>query len=98
MAEKGKSGEEGAEAWPPPEEFADRLARLRRRRRASNEEIAEAAGVHPNTVSNWNGGQVPEGMALLRLARFFGVSPEWLLTGEEVADETPPRKPEGSHR
>ncbi len=72
---------QGGGVWPPPEEFADRLARLRRRRRATNEEIAAAAGVHPNTVSNWNSGQKPEGMALLNLARYFDVTPEWLLTG-----------------
>lgn len=98
LAEKGRAGNEGAGAWPPEPEFADRLAMLRRLRRASNEEIAEAAGVHPNTVSNWNGGQVPEGIVLLRLARYFDVSPDWLLTGKEAPTAKLPPQREKSHR
>lgn len=74
-------------AWPPKEEFADRLARLRRARPMSNAEIAAACQINPNTVSNWNSGQTPQGMVLIRLAKLFDVSPEWLLEGDEATEE-----------
>lgn len=81
------------EAWPPPEGFPDRLFRLRRARGVSNPEIAEGAGVHVRTVSNWIGGQVPVGEPLFRLARYFGVNPEWLLTGKGSEVPRVPVKP-----
>lgn len=79
VAQKKKPGE-----WPPAEEFADRLARLRRARSYTNAQIAVACGVHSNTISNWKSGQTPEGIALLRLAQLFNVTPEWLLTGVDA--------------
>lgn len=48
-----------------------------------NAEIAEAAGVHIGTVSNWRQGRTPETGAVLRLAQFFKVTVEWLLTGDK---------------
>jgi transcriptional regulator with XRE-family HTH domain len=84
--------------WPPQEEFADRLSRLRRARPLSNQEIADACGINPNTVSNWRGGQKPEGMVLLKLAALFDVTPEWLLTGEVAKPRaTVPNKPIAVH-
>ena len=87
--------------WPPAIEFPDRLARLRRLfrrygRDETNEAIGQACGVHPNTVSNWAGGQEPKGEPLFALARFFFVEPEWLLSGRgspsRYAPEDPTRK------
>lgn len=75
-----------AEQWPPEEEFWDRLQRMRRKRKVPNGAIAKVAGVVRGTVSNWKAGQKPETLALLSLARFFGVSPEWLLTGKEIGE------------
>lgn len=72
--------------WPPKEEFADRLARLRRHKRLGNAKIAEATGVVPKTVSMWAGGQAPKGAALLALAHLLDVSPDYLLTGKEIGD------------
>jgi transcriptional regulator with XRE-family HTH domain len=88
LAQKGKPVAEGEE-WPPKEQFRDRLARLRKARGVSNKQIAKAAGVAVNTVSNWMGDQVPEGQVLLDLAAFFDVPAQWFLTGEK-------RRPVGS--
>lgn len=88
MASSGKRAEAGQ--WPPQEEFADRLARLRRARPLSNAEIAAACDIAPNTVSNWKGGQTPQGMPLIKLARLFNVTPEWLLTGDTAGMEQLP--------
>lgn len=93
MAQKG---------WPPTEDFADRLARLRRHRGVDNAAIADGAGVSVKTVSHWIGGQMPETGALLKLARFFDVSPNWLLEGEgePAAQAVPPaaKKKPGRYR
>lgn len=64
--------------WPPDEDFWDRLQRLQRKRKIKNPEIAAVAGVVAGTVSNWRQGQRPEGRAVLLLARYFDVPPEWL--------------------
>lgn len=70
-----------------------------------NQAIADACGVHVHTVSNWIGGQTPQGQPLLNLARFLRVSPDWLLKGVDapvqmVADALPAaarkEKPVGS--
>ena len=80
-----KSGKELPAEWPPKEGFVDRLNRLRRARPYSNAEIAKACGLaNSNTVSNWQGGQKPEGMVLIRLAKLFDVTPEWLLEGDPL--------------
>lgn len=70
--------------WPPPEEFADRFARLRRHKELSNAEIAAATGVIPKTVSMWAAGQEPKGAALLKLAELLDVSADYLLHGTPV--------------
>lgn len=87
------------EPWPPVgEEFPDRLARMRRLLRrhgrdASNEAIAKACGVNPNTVSNWAGGQEPKGQNLFDLARFLMVGSEWLLSGRGDPHRYAPQDP-----
>lgn len=89
------------EDWPPPEAFPDRLAKLRRVLGVSNPQIAEATGVGTDTVSKWAAGQVPQGLKLTSLARFLGVSPDYLLEGriepgrpeKPIIPPKPPRKP-----
>jgi transcriptional regulator with XRE-family HTH domain len=88
--------------WPPHgEEFADRLARLRRLFRrygrkadAENRAIAQACGVASNTVSNWmSTGEVPKTETLLALARYFYVSPDWLVDGRGSPSRYAPQDP-----
>ncbi len=46
-------------------------------------ELAEAASVNASTISRiLKGRQIPSAETLYRLARFFGVTMEYLLTGE----------------
>lgn len=81
--------------WPPKEEFADRLARLRRHKNLDNAAIAKATGVVPKTVSMWAGGQEPKGAALIALARLLDVTPEYLLSGQLPTKTAPTRKTRG---
>lgn len=69
--------------WPPEETFWDRLQRLRNAMGLDNAAVAKAAGVAIGTVSNWRQGRTPDTPAVLKLAQFFGVTVEWLLTGRE---------------
>ena len=69
--------------WPPDERFWDRLQRLQRARGMSNGEIAKIANVAIGTVSAWRN-RNPDTDALLRLAAYFRVAPEWLLHGTDV--------------
>lgn len=64
--------------------FSENLKRLMKERRVSAKVVSEATGIPPSTISEWTAGREPKlGDALIRLARFFGVSLEYLATGEE---------------
>lgn len=73
--------------------FSDRLFRLRRERGISQEELAEVVGVTRQAVQKWeSGASRPDMDNLTALARYFQVTLDWLITGEEQAP--PPEGPE----
>ena len=50
---------------------------------------AEDCGINRSNVSNWkNNGYTPRGDALQRIADYFGVSADYLLTGDEKEKAT----------
>lgn len=50
-------------------------------------EVAKTLGFQSGTVSRYfQGESVPKAFELLKLARYFGVSMEWLLVGDESRD------------
>ena len=64
--------------------FSEKLIRLRRREGLSQEALAEALGVSRQAVSRWEQGMaLPDGAKLLPCARYFGVSVDWLLDGQQ---------------
>jgi repressor LexA len=63
--------------------IGDRIRRARDQKGLDQGTLAEKAGVVTRTVQRWEKGeQVPDGVALTKLARASGVTPSWLLTGE----------------
>ena len=57
------------------------------RKKISQAELAPAIGVSKETVSQYaKGGIIPNADRLVKLAEFFGVSPEYLFTGIEPQD------------
>lgn len=63
--------------------FADKLIQLRKKSGWSQEELAEQMDVTRQSVSKWEGAQaVPDLEKMLRLARLFGVSTDYLLKDE----------------
>lgn len=58
----------------------DRLRECREAHGEKQEELAEALGVHPNSISNWeNNRRVPDALSLSRIAKRYGVSVDYLL-------------------
>ena len=47
-------------------------------------DVSNATGIGQNTLSDWkNGKSIPKADKLQKLANFFGVSMDYLMTGEE---------------
>lgn len=66
-----------------PESLGQRLRTAMSSRGAKNADIARAAGVHVKTVSQWLGDkQVPDAVALDRVAALLGVPVAWLRYGK----------------
>ncbi len=65
-------------------DFAERLYALRREKGLSQEELAEVVGVTRQAVQKWeSGASRPDMDNLTALARYFGVTLDYLITGEE---------------
>ncbi len=60
--------------------FGERLRALRREREIGQNELAGALGLSNASVSYWETGkQIPSAEAVYKLARFFGVTADYLL-------------------
>ena len=65
--------------------FADKLIQLRKKSGWSQEELAEQMGVSRQSISKWEGAQsIPDLEKIIRLAKLFSVSTDYLLTGDIV--------------
>ena len=64
-------------------EFIDRLDELIAKSGKNKNQIAKDLGLTKNYYVNWkNRGNVPDGETLNLLSKYFGVSVDYLLTGE----------------
>jgi transcriptional regulator with XRE-family HTH domain len=64
----------------------ERLAGLRRRRMLTQFELAQAVGVAPQSIRNWEAGKTwPRSPTLRRLCTALDVSVDELLTADEQA-------------
>lgn len=70
--------------------FSEKLQRLRKENRLSQEELADKLEVSRQAVSKWELGEVPNLENLMKLSKFFGCTLDHLVNeegGEEQADE-----------
>ena len=68
-------------------EFHEKLQELRKKRGLTQEELAQALYVSRTAVSKWESGRgYPSIDSLKEIARFFSVSIDELLNGEELLD------------
>ena len=72
-------------------ELGERIYNLRKRSALSQEEFADRLGVSRQAVSKWETGQsVPDSEKAAAMAKFFGVSIDYLLGGAEQKDSLAP--------
>ena len=71
--------------------FGSRLKSLRKDRKLTQKQLGRVVGVTDVTIGYWEKDQnIPGGVSLTKLARYFGVSEDFLLTGkEELSNVTP---------
>ena len=64
--------------------FAERLKELRAGKELSQRELAKATGLTQSAINLWeNAKRVPNGIAIVTLAKFFGVTADYLLGLED---------------
>lgn len=74
--------------------IGDRIREARENKELDQASLAEKAGVVTRTLQRWEkGAQVPDAVALMKLAKATNVQPTWLLTGEGEM-YSPPSRPE----
>jgi len=62
---------------------------LRKKKRMTQEQLAEKLNVTHQAVSNWETGKTqPDIETLTRIAEYFGVSVEWLIYGKDEKTDT----------
>ena len=68
-------------------EIYEKLLRIKGLKTA---DVAKATGLKPPTFSDWKSGKSrPNTDKLILIARYFGVTVEYLVTGEDTRIETP---------
>lgn len=64
------------------ESFGSRVSGARKSFGFTQKDLAQKIGVTTNSIQNYEKGQVPSGDIVVRLAKEFACSTDWLLTGE----------------
>jgi transcriptional regulator with XRE-family HTH domain len=64
-----------------------RIAQLRKRKRLTQQAMAERLQIAYRTYQTWEAGTMPEWDNLEKLASFFGVKPEFLIGDNGIADD-----------
>ncbi len=75
--------------------IGERLRMARENKEMDQATLAGKVGVVTRTLQRWEKGeQVPDGLAITRIARITTVQPNWLLTGDGEMYAPPPGRPE----
>jgi transcriptional regulator with XRE-family HTH domain len=68
----------------------ERIFALMEREGINAVELGKATGVSNKTISAWkNGGKEPSANSIIKIAEYFGVTADYLLTGKEYAPIEP---------
>ena len=72
--------------------IGDRLREARESKEMDQSTLADKAGIATRTLQRWEKGeQVPDGVAITKIAKATNVQPSWLLTGEGEMYAVPSR-------
>lgn len=64
--------------------IVERIDSLLKKRKETRVQVAKAIGINPQNISAWSiRGTVPAVDIAVAIARYLGVTAEWLVTGEE---------------
>ncbi len=64
--------------------FIERLKELRENKNLSQSQLAKNTGLNQTTISSWEiGKRIPSAQAIIVLAKYFGVSADYLLGLED---------------
>ncbi len=70
------------------ETLGDRLKKLRTRKGLSISDVSSYISVSPSTFRDWENGREIKGEPYVKIADYFNVSLNYLLTGQELKIET----------
>lgn len=71
--------------------FFDIFSNLLSSHNISQKDLAESIGIRQATISDWKkNGNLPSGETAIKIADYFNVSLDYLLTGEEKNNEYSP--------
>ncbi|MBR2431957.1 MAG: helix-turn-helix transcriptional regulator [Clostridia bacterium] len=71
-----------------------RIQKLRSDNSLSQEAFASVLGVSRQSVSKWESDKAfPDVDKLELMCKSFGVSCDWIITGQEILEEAPPEEP-----
>lgn len=62
-------------------EFTDRIDSLLARDKIRRADLVRFTGISEGTIRGWYKGQMPSAETLYKVAKYFNVTVEWLLTG-----------------
>lgn len=71
--------------------LSEKIVKLRKEQKMSQEELAEKLNISRQAVSRWEGGSaLPDAMNILQLSKLFGVTADYLLNDEYNGDSDIP--------
>lgn len=71
--------------------FYERLQALMNSKQLTQKQLADDLSIRQNTISDWkNKGNLPQGETAIKIAQYFNVSLDYLLTGEDKNKELSP--------
>ncbi|WP_236011558.1 helix-turn-helix domain-containing protein [Alicyclobacillus fructus] len=70
--------------------FSERLVALRKQFGLTQKQLAGELGLHVRAVQNYEAGRLPDAEVLIKLAKYFQVSIDYLVGLTD--DPTPPRR------
>lgn len=62
--------------------FTQRIDELLAEHEMRRADIVRGTGIGESTIRGWYKGRIPSAESILLVAKYFGVTVEWLLTGE----------------
>lgn len=69
-------------------DISSRIDMLLSSRHKKRIDLVKATGLNESTIRGWNRGCSPSSDALYKVAQYFGVTMEWLTTGEDYSHDS----------